>query len=225
MPRPQRQLRAPRLLRPHLHLPQRLETHPRRLQSLPLAQNAHREAGPTAARATCSGRRSRAAVAVVSAVAVAVVFLPSASVHVVIPTEARPILPRRRGISPRFLRLIAPNTQRNHLRFTLDNAVATTKKKSLRTRGGSPFSVPALSAKARSSSKLTSQCDQRLGCFQLLRLLQQGFLCHGGSSGLASPVSFSGLAKVICKSLANVHHHSPAALSPAESFTPPASAS
>src|ERR1700678_3348220 len=74
MSRPQRQLRATRLLRPHLLLPQRLRTPtpPRRLQSLPLAQNTHREAGPIAARATCSGRRSRAAVVVVSAVAVAV---------------------------------------------------------------------------------------------------------------------------------------------------------
>src|SRR6202789_4717871 len=74
MSRSQRQLRPTRLLRPHLHLPQRLETqtHPRRLQSLSLAQKAHREAVPIAARATCSGRRSRAAVVVVSAVAVAV---------------------------------------------------------------------------------------------------------------------------------------------------------
>src|ERR1700722_12417132 len=189
MSRPQRQLRATRLLRPHLLLPQRLETQTPpaaafNLYPSPKKLTAKRApsppAPPVAAGAAAQPLRSPLRLPL---------FLPPASVHVVIPREARPILPRRRGISPRFLRPIAPNTQRKRLRFTLDNAVATTKKKSLRNRGGSPFSVPALRAKARSTSKLMRQSGQRLGRFQLLRLLQ-GFLCHGGSSGLASPFSF-----------------------------------
>ena len=194
MSRPQRQLRPTRLLRPHLHLPQRLET-----QTTPAAFNlypspktltAKRAPSPPAppVAAGAAGQPLRLSLPARSPLWLPL-FLPPASVHVVIPREARPILPRRRGISPRFLRPIAPNTQRKRLRFTLDNAVATTKKKSLRNGGGSPFSVPALRAKARSTSKLMRQSGQRLGRFQLLRLLQ-GFLCHGGSSGLASPFSF-----------------------------------
>jgi len=134
MSRPQRQLRATRLLRPHLHLPQGLETqtHPAAFNLYPSRKKLTAKRAPSPpvppVAAGVAGQPLWLSLPLRSPLRFPL-FLPPASVHVVIPREARPILPRRRGIYPRFLRPIAPNTQRKLLRFTLDNAVASTKKR------------------------------------------------------------------------------------------------
>src|ERR1700722_1753827 len=104
MSRPQRQLRATRLLRPHLLLPQRLETQTPpaaafNLYPSPKKLTAKRAPSPPAppVAAGAAGQPLWLSLPLRSPLRLPL-FLPPASVHVVIPREARPLLPRRRGI-------------------------------------------------------------------------------------------------------------------------------